>query len=462
MNSTIRSLLVLLLVASCSTDDPDSRWVHLAEGFVPETRIAPGEPWLEAAIGGERLVLDPEEGGNGVWVSALLAADAWEVAPFGTSVWRARRPLWGVGLPEKSGQEPQRLESAGAVFDFVPFTVELVQRSLEPGTFTGVVEFVYLKTDGEPPPDCTYITFVERGRSVNGRWRVGLERFQCDGIPLWPGQTEELTIDVPEASALYFRTAGVGTAQHLGQVAGHITFRVLLDGEELASYEQPVADLPRAEHRVLELPPERREGARLRFEATTGFVRKKSFSRRRTTIGRSTMFVASTIDAHCTRPADSHAHSERTAPWLRWFVLMGSFLRLQVITYLGRKKSPPSPELMSRVSRRMPSSSMRKSTSRTPRSLYRAVMPESGLIPNLSPLTATASSKVAPPSFDRLIQTWPFSPSPGSSPESFREDQNTNTFSFRSAATAGDVRPLRPPERSSCSPNALASRSSRA
>ena len=52
------------------------------------------------------------------------------------------------------------------------------------------------------------------------------------------------------------------------RLRGHITFRILLDGEELARFEQPVADLAQAAHRVVTLPPESRTGARLRFEAS--------------------------------------------------------------------------------------------------------------------------------------------------------------------------------------------------
>jgi len=258
--------LALALASACARDS-EPAWLDLARGFVPATEVGAGEPWRPSFLGGESLTLRPDEHGGGWWVVARVGADDWEPAGW-PGTWKAKRPVWDVGMPAGPRRDPQRLASAEATYAFVPFSKGLVGGAeLAPGSFCGVVEYVYLFTGGEArPPECTYEVYVDRGGVRDGTYRVALERFTSDGIPVWSGHAEALRADVPPRSALRFATAGMATAPVLGEAAGSVTFRVQLDGEELFAFEQEVADLVRSTWHAVPLPPAGARGAELRFE----------------------------------------------------------------------------------------------------------------------------------------------------------------------------------------------------
>lgn len=259
-------IALALSAISCGSEVETSPWISLTKDFVPSTQITAGSSWRVPFIGGDELTLEKEQGGEGVWITARLKSEAWSLAPFGSTVWSAKRPFWGAGIPALEGAIPQRLESGEDEFIYVPFTKKLLNQELPVDSFTGVLEQVYLKTDGQRPSDSRYAVFVERGRSVDGNWRIGLERYTADGFPLWSGQAEEFVTDVPANSVLSFGVAGSATAKQLGEVAGTVTFRVLFDGREIHSHAQEVRELVQAARYRVELPPEARRSVQLRFE----------------------------------------------------------------------------------------------------------------------------------------------------------------------------------------------------
>ena len=253
-------------LASCDSGPTPSRWIALADGFEPATRFEPNSTWATAFIGGDALTLSPESHGTGAWVTANLPTDAWNLAPFGHSVWRARRPIWDSGTPTDPDLAPQRLDDADQAFRYIPYDKTTLSKSVAPGDFTGVLEYVYLTTEGERPKDTRYSVFVERGFADGRCWRIGTNRFLCDGFPLWSGHSEEIVTAVPENSVLQFGSTACATAARLGASAGLVTIRILLDGDEVFVYEQSVKDIAEVKHHRVVLPKEARQQATFRFE----------------------------------------------------------------------------------------------------------------------------------------------------------------------------------------------------
>ncbi len=258
--------VLLLLLWSCGGERGPS-WVKLADGFEPATSAGEGRAWEAPFIGGGELLIEADAAGRGWWVETLFQSADWEKVPWRQGAWRCKRPIWGFGLPD-AARDPQRLIGPDGDFAFLRYSKRLVAAAnIEPGSFCGVIEYVYLFTGSdELPPDCRYRVFVDRGYAEDGVWRVALDRFACDGIPLWSGHGEEVVADIPASSSLRFAFAASATAKVLGQDAGTLSLRVLLNGELLLEEKQPVADLVRSTRYELALPETGMSAGRFRFE----------------------------------------------------------------------------------------------------------------------------------------------------------------------------------------------------
>lgn len=262
--TTLAVLLAGLAWTACGSGEaPQSKVIHLAAGFEPQA--LPAGPWRSAAEGGPKLELRPEKNG-GVWISARLPKSAFRGTPF-PGVIRVRYPLPPVGAP-KSGDSRSRLTTAGGtVWNPVP-----VARGVEhaaPGSYVLARRNLYAVVDPDSPPsaeDWRFDVFVDRGREVDGRWRLTMPRYSGDGLPVWPGESQSVECEIPANSSLRFATTAFNSNEDADNPIGRARFKVLLDGELLFEHEQVIRDQPQAIAHVLNLPPEARKRARFTFE----------------------------------------------------------------------------------------------------------------------------------------------------------------------------------------------------
>jgi len=235
----------ILGMAACGGGDDGPRWIHLAQNFEPSQIAGSGADWVTLFDREGMLHLTPEAEGSGVWIRVPIRKQDWRSSPW-EGVFSTRRPLPGVGAP-RDGSERQRLEAPGRTFQFFDFDKDLPDPNNAPkGSFSAVYDRLYLALeDGDELPDeAAFHLYVDRGQAVDGIWRTTIDRYTGDGIPVWPGQAEELVIDAPPSSALRFWTVGqsIGPAKEVP--IGDLTFRVHIDGELALDHTQPVGSVP--------------------------------------------------------------------------------------------------------------------------------------------------------------------------------------------------------------------------
>jgi len=264
--------LGLALAAACSPGERAPRWVRLAEGFRPAA-LADGA-WATPFTGGPPLVVEREPGGSGVWVHLDVERSAW--TPFGPElpgVWKVPRPVWGFGAP-RDGGDPQRLVADGRELAYLPFTPATLRQRGRPAdgppqSFCGFLDNLYLEVASPEhlPERARYSVYVDRGAARGGAWRVAMDRYACDAIPVWSGERQSVACELPAGSALSFATAAVaGVPRGPGAGPARVTFRVRLDGEVVFQARQDVGDQVACVPRRVVLPSAARPAAELRFE----------------------------------------------------------------------------------------------------------------------------------------------------------------------------------------------------
>ena len=259
----LRLVAAVLLLAGCG-DAERPRWQHLAAGFEPSGWSTGALAWPGAEGAGD-LTLEPAAGEHGLWVQRILGRDAWR--PSGMEgIWDATAGLPALGRPA-DGSAPCSLSAQGWSLSFVEgpaLGAAFDPRGLAVGDFTLVGDRVFLVTgaDREPPAEARMRSYLARGSTVDGRWRVPLRGLTAEGLPLVTGTSETLTLEVPRGSALGFGTSGAGGS---GPNAP-LTFRIALDGESIFEHTQSVSPgTPCAWHRV---PLPAGGARRLTFEVT--------------------------------------------------------------------------------------------------------------------------------------------------------------------------------------------------
>ena len=138
-----------------------------------------------------------------------------------------------------------RLAAGGVEFEYVRrselggtgapgplgFTLERGRVVLNPGA-------------GRRPPEHAELEVgFDRGRDAEGTWRVAVDRYGGEGVPVLPGLRETFELDLPPASALRFATVSRSLKRSRGGLPGPLRFQVLLDGELLFEHEQARACL---------------------------------------------------------------------------------------------------------------------------------------------------------------------------------------------------------------------------
>ncbi|MAF65873.1 MAG: hypothetical protein CMJ84_09480 [Planctomycetes bacterium] len=243
---------VSLLAAACSGGDAPAGRIDLSRGF------APAEARVEVEIEIERA--DWEALGDGIWRTRMLV-------PTYRAENAATRPTLAVGERELTLFDRRW---ASALWARLPDGVDADMRAAfldrlpRESTFSVARDtaFLVLRDTDELFEQATLRLALELGAEQDGFWRVALGPLKANGIPLFPGRAEELSIDLPANGLLRFATAAFGHTED----GRPVRFRVLVDGRTSFEVEQPLDECVRAQRHVVRLDGTRRPGATLRFE----------------------------------------------------------------------------------------------------------------------------------------------------------------------------------------------------
>ncbi|MFT5287318.1 MAG: arylsulfatase A-like enzyme [Planctomycetota bacterium] len=259
-------LLIGLTLFSC--EQPSTpQWISLTKDFRPSDQIE-GE-WEVPFTGGSKLTVERSQTDpDGVWVRAELHRSDWQESSSFPGSWQLVRPALDEGTPIDG--VAQRLEGATQDYLFHPYSADAVRRNdpVPPNSFCGYLDQLYLNLEAgeEPAETLIYSTFVNRGRSRNGEWRLSYGRYQCDGIPVWSGHSEQVVADIPEQSALRFTSITRATSAR-GRKASQVTLRVFANESEVFSFDQAVSDEITTSSHVVDLSAHAGSKVSLRFES---------------------------------------------------------------------------------------------------------------------------------------------------------------------------------------------------
>ena len=258
-------LLVCLAAVGCD-ESSAPKWVSLSKGFRPSASIE-GE-WARPFRGDSTLAIElSDTDPDAVWIRAELHRSDWRKSESFPGSWQLIRPVLDEGIPSEGVS--QRLEGVAHDYTYRPYSAEAVrhQDPIPVNTFCGYLDQLYLRLEpGEEPEDrLVFSTYVSRGKVRAGRWRLSYGRYQCDGLPVWSGHAEQVTVDIPEKSALRF-TSITRASSARGMDGAAVSLRIFANGAQVFSFEQSVSDAPVTSSHVVDLSAHAGRGVSLRFE----------------------------------------------------------------------------------------------------------------------------------------------------------------------------------------------------
>ena len=247
MSRAVFLTLVVLMVGACGDPPPEPGGaIRLAAGFRP----SPVEPTTWPAEGEREIALRSVDAGDreGAFVEIRV--------PIAGDEWLGADGTWATPETELFSVEEEPGTLLVGETQFAPMT-----KRLRPGTFEIKRGRIRFQTDSEERPDVdgSYTVQLSLGAEENGAWRMRAGSIAGDAIPVLPGLSEELVVDVPPGSVLRFATAA--RRSYLPDDE-RTRYRVRLDGELLFDHSQAGG----AEWHALPLPAAGVRGARLVFE----------------------------------------------------------------------------------------------------------------------------------------------------------------------------------------------------
>ncbi len=279
-------LLLALVVASCSRTvrGPVGERIDLALGFEPSFEARPGAgDRAHRGPGAEHPepLWSAGSGEGWVVVEHLLRPEQWE--GFGGVLWRAPRPLPGVGrsaarsgpaaevsmdghpippLPGRAWGHPfSRLEQDGLIPEL---EVALAQTSAGRASFVHGDHVYLYDPSGERPRPSAVRDPISLGERENGTWMVSIDSIRARGIPVLSGTTLDVPCALPANARLSFVLVCVGAAPGGGEQR-RARVSVALDGAPIFERELEPGPRPRPERITLELPAAARAQATLSF-----------------------------------------------------------------------------------------------------------------------------------------------------------------------------------------------------
>ncbi len=260
------ALMCLALFASTSAcsrvERTGPRWIHLAQGHTPQlTRRA------EPQNGGGGAKVRMVEGDGGVWLEVELDPDAWHREMLDDQ-WAYARPL-DTGFANFT-DETVRLSGPDGPYALIEPPRKL-ETKIERLGFFMTPNAIHLRVaPGATPPPAVFATFVASGHAEAGAWRTAIGGESGEGFSVWPGWSEHVETQVPPATLLRFRTAFAPFEPAAADTAP-TRFTLLVDDDELWSFEVAAGEKPGADHEVA-LPAAARARLEFRVDGPPGIA----------------------------------------------------------------------------------------------------------------------------------------------------------------------------------------------
>lgn len=225
---------------------PAPRWVELARAFRPrplEELVAELEGRVQPARQGR--ILRRGEGGTELWFELELPRALWTAGP-SRYEWRAPLPLGGAMLV--GNPRTLTLEMGAKTWR------RALRRKLAPAEYRDrfqlVEKEISLYLEHGEPEGVLFRARLGNGSEVDGRWRVAQGELACNGLLVFPGSPETLSIEVPPDSRLCLTTVALDPG---AEASGPSRFRVRLDDRTILEHEQLFGAVPDGEWHALEL-----------------------------------------------------------------------------------------------------------------------------------------------------------------------------------------------------------------
>ncbi len=255
-------LLALPLALACGRGGHEPAWVDLTQDFRPQPLGQVAGRWTARDPGASSRPHHATDDASApgaslspldeVWIEATLTPADWTAGEV-AGRWSAPRPRDGAFAYRPDGRT--RLAAGDLEFRRV-----LEGTPPEAGDYLVEEQRLHLALapDAPLPAKVVYGVRVGNGRPDEGRWRVSDGSRVAAGIPVWTGEREVLTRDVPADCALSVVVRWSGPRD-----GERPTLRVLLDGEEKLAVRPDVVE----RHHRVPFSKRAREGARIAFEA---------------------------------------------------------------------------------------------------------------------------------------------------------------------------------------------------
>ena len=174
--------------------------------------------------------------GDQAWLELVVEPDEWQAAEL-PGYWATRPPLL-MSLGGHAMSAGPRLASATRVFTPPPDDAE--GQIFPVGSFKIVRGTLAIRLPKDEPPTEEIKLSLALQSNEETAGRMWGRRFSGQALPVWPGQTVRVTVDVPEGAALSFATALEPVIDEGANDVEPVTFRVRSQGEQL--FEHTVED----------------------------------------------------------------------------------------------------------------------------------------------------------------------------------------------------------------------------
>ncbi len=237
------------LAASCGASAPPS-WQALAPRYAAPKERGPHD-WVEAIDGSRRLRRRPAPGGAS-WIEADLFEGDWRRAQLPGLFWT---PILLEGAVGTFAGTPFELEVDGTPVRYVsPGEVETNLGNEHAFSVIATRLYFWAGAHAAPPPSATFATYASRGARVDDTWRVSLDEYTADGLPVWPGESFRTTLAPHDDLRLSFSTLAQGDPRIAADSEHSVDFVVRAQGEVIFRHTQVLgAATTHAVHSV-ELP----------------------------------------------------------------------------------------------------------------------------------------------------------------------------------------------------------------
>ena len=260
------SIAAILFVLGACASKQEPHWTALAQLPHLIQRFPSAAPHSQV---GTQVQLRVVQNTEGTWYETLIRAESWSPAAL-ENCWKAPLPCRGVTI-SGFGDAHRVIASDGRVFenrsDFVRAAED---KSHGDWSFVrGGKLYVHLDDEGAKPSDYTVrLLALSSDENRRSSGQVKGARFSGEGFGLLPGFGRSLSTSIPPNATLRFATAAERILNRVEPAQDRVTFRVLLNGQELLDHEQEVGIDGSLVWHQLDLPVAGLSSAEFSFEVS--------------------------------------------------------------------------------------------------------------------------------------------------------------------------------------------------